>query len=298
MATSFEDHIEQAIKLSLQDAEAREKREKVDGEPIPHLLTQYFSGRVYINPESGLCPESALEGDSIIDICSVALASECDYIYYGTCGEKDHGWGCCYRAAQMLYVFLRESGGLSAENGDAYQFPSIVDLQTVLAEIGRIPQSDIGSNRWIEPPDVAALLHYFGSRPCTEYSVNMNEPGSALLLSTILWDHFEGSPRPSPIVVDDTVCAYTIAGICSTLNENTPGGGDGSSRGSIENHWVLVFDPHAYGTVTLDHFLDGSASSMFGGNNCAPLQPRGAARWCPFALFSESKQWLLALPTL
>jgi hypothetical protein len=63
-------------------------------------------------------------------------------------GADDIGWGCAYRALQTCLSCLQHR--TPAAFPDA-SMPSLLSIQATLADAGQIPQSDVGSHRWIEP---------------------------------------------------------------------------------------------------------------------------------------------------
>eukprot|EP01052_Picozoa_sp_SAG31_P021224 SAG31_NODE_1630_length_7699_cov_36.170921_1_plen_795_part_00 len=117
-------------------------------------------------------------------------------------GLDDRGWGCAYRCLQMQSSALR------------LPVPSIHAIQRELASCGRIATADIGSHKWIEPPDAAAYLlrvHGIRSEELTLHSVG---PHEALVFAGRLWEHFKGPAKSrTPVMIDDGTKAYVICGV-------------------------------------------------------------------------------------
>jgi hypothetical protein len=72
------------------------------------------------------------------------VCTDTDYIHYLCNAEYDYGWGCAYRSLQMLLGCLIKSGALSQLEAP----PSIGELQSELARIGRLSHKDIYSHKW------------------------------------------------------------------------------------------------------------------------------------------------------
>ena len=165
---------------------------------------------------------------------SGAEALVCDprvvFYHYGVNGERDHSWGCSYRCAQMI-----ESCWQNPHEAEAVS--SVADIQKHLGDIEVIPMSDVGTHRWIEPPQVKSYLDsksFGNANEAIEVSV-ANEEQVALLRSRLL-DHF-AEPDALPVMVDDKTCSYIIAGVARSTDDDLA---------------VLVLDPH----YTHPHQLD------------------------------------------
>eukprot|EP01050_Picozoa_sp_SAG11_P004450 SAG11_NODE_284_length_11240_cov_6.333812_11_plen_351_part_00 len=90
----------------------------------------------------------------------------------------DRGWGCAYRCVQMQCSALQ------------LPVPSIVEIQQGLAAAGRLTHAEVGTSKWIEPPDGAAFLRHRHNVQSEELDIRRAGPHDALLLAGRLWDHF------------------------------------------------------------------------------------------------------------
>jgi len=145
---------------------------------------------VVVWPTVGILEEREREGGVVV--------TETDFIHYGCMRDNDGGWGCAYRCLQMIlsnYSLSHSSSSFSSSSSPSsssssfalfpptamaaltdyrtlissspnspphssrwMSLPSIKEIQIVLASLGRIPERDIGSRRWIEPPDAGAYV--------------------------------------------------------------------------------------------------------------------------------------------
>ena len=124
-----------------------------------------------------------------------SLATPTDLIHYECFRDGDGGWGCAYRCLQMILSnLLNTQTSLASPSPSPSPFslsppwysvsaykaiastydspsssphphpsrwemiPSIREIQEVLSSLGRMPTEDIGSSRWIEPPDAGEYL--------------------------------------------------------------------------------------------------------------------------------------------
>jgi hypothetical protein len=89
--------------------------------------------------------------------------------------------------------------------------PTIVDIQRTLAECAphRFAFTDVGSTKWMEPPDAHAYLLAHGV-PSVSLSVNAGTDMVRLL--TLLQSHL--AAYQAPVMIDDVVKAYVIMGVC------------------------------------------------------------------------------------
>ena len=118
-----------------------------------------------------------------------------------------------------------ENAGLERWSG----VPSILEIQCQLAFLGQIPRSDVGSHRWIEPPDAACFFRSLGIAG-SECVVKASNATAMAAFRDALQQHFR--EHGTPVMVDDRVMAYCIVG---------------ASRCSHRGDQVLRFDPHAHG---------------------------------------------------
>jgi hypothetical protein len=176
----------------------------------------------------------------------VMVATETDFFHYTCCGEKDGGWGCAYRCLQMILSNLllasaaasltfRSSPAPSplvnvADSARWHEMPSLNEIQRRLAELGRIAESEIGSTRWIEPPDCAFFLRSFGF-DTTELVYRGKNDKETQRFSELLCTHF--ASHRTPVMIDDSVKAYCLLGI--KLSED---------KAQVSH--VLRFDPHVF----------------------------------------------------
>ena len=271
------------------------------GEPVDSLVSRYFSGAKGVDLATGLRDDA--NGAQVL---SAALASDCDFIHYSCHGEGDTGWGCCYRALQMILTHLLKAGLVDLETvapsrtaadiGRQAWPPRIEEIQrrlvwcaTHLTHKGW-SEKHVGSERWIEPPECAAVVRSLGV-PCDELLFRTTE-GPAETEATLadferrLFQHFSTGPR-TPIVVDDITYAYAVAGICTVVQEEAAAAGEALTL-------LLLFDPHATGRMDLEAFRTGDAAWF---QSTAPPEPKGPARWVPFRrMMLGSKTWMVALP--
>lgn len=271
------------------------------GVPVPSLLKRYFAASYIstLDPTTGLC-------GGPVRVVARACATDCDYVYYGTHGEADFGWGCCYRVLQMLAGALVRRGWLCTPNSKPVSsqvcaheaiFPTIQSIQEALVRVGRLDDDRVGSRDWIEPPDVAAVLRSLGVE-CLESTINGRAALDLAQLDDLLWRHFSDGGPQTPVAIDDKTYTYAITGICEVSAEHATLDMPKYVPPICATHWVCVFDPHARGDITFNDFATGQAHRF---SSASPLRPPGCARWIPFGtLFSSGAGpgcWMVALPT-
>ena len=240
----------------------------------------------------------------------VSVGSDAAFFYYGCCGEADRGWGCAYRCAQTII------SSVSAEQS----VPSINDIQVALSllpdGVTAFGPDKIGSTSWIEPPDVAAYLQASHSIDSVESAVTVSDAEGLEGLCSTLWGHFTGlhaqlaegpASWVAPVMVDDSMFAYTIAGVASTAAVSTaPSDLEGRA---VEHTACLVFDPHvadptAAGAAPTGLTLEAFAASGEGARFTSTAPLPGAdliVRWVSFKdLFVEGARgdtWMVCRPT-
>jgi hypothetical protein len=134
------------------------------------------------------------------------------YLHYDVNGEGDCGWGCAYRCLQCLAWSFT----------DTRRAVPIVELQTALERYGRMRASDIGTKRWIEPPDGRVYLteelsvrtHY--QEVCVMSSTGAVCEAAVARLRAQLWKHFGAEGCRTPWMCDDSIQAFVVAGIAKT----------------------------------------------------------------------------------
>eukprot|EP00750_Incisomonas_marina_P023832 INCI506.2.p1 GENE.INCI506.2~~INCI506.2.p1 ORF type:complete len:408 (+),score=56.78 INCI506.2:364-1587(+) len=237
---------------------------------IKDLASRYFLNVDVIDADTGISPATeatnvvSSKGDNLagnltlVQLTQRALVSSCDYIHYECHGLMDTGWGCCYRALQMVLAHLF---------GDrpAYTLPSITAIQRQLVSLpatlwefptkwteltpSTCPKEQIGSSTWMEPPDAAAFLRGIHGAKCDELTLHdvgrgavgkcqsdggsVNDLGASQLLH--LWrrlgEHFSSRGPKTPVMVDDVSYAYIIAGVA--VGESMPPS-QGQPRGQLD----------------------------------------------------------------
>jgi hypothetical protein len=330
-----------AVDAMLDESIRAQAHDVPPGEPVPALLSQFFSPCDAIDIRTGMpasctttvAARTAATGGSSRRVTHAALAAECSFIHYTCHGEKDAGWGCCYRSLQMCLVEAARQGKVDPSGDptaalaevpglreDGQWPPCIDDIQRILVRHGRFEAKDIGSSRWAEPPDCADVLRAYGVG-VEEMELDGCAEADLAALEARLFAHFGVDGDAMPVVVDDVTCAYAVAGICTveggagvgeekaeTEKETDveigggawggDGGGDAGGDGSAAEETttlVLLFDPHVTGKLDLATFVDGRGPLF---KSTAPVQPRGSARWVPFeGMFWGAQKWMVALPS-
>lgn len=212
----------------------------------------------------------------------VRSATATDFFHYGCLNENDGGWGCAYRCLQMILsnllhhnaalVFRADPASISAgyvEKNVPEQWqmiPSLREIQQELANLGRIQQKDVGSTKWIEPPDCASFLRRWKLR-ADDREYHLIEPETIADLHQRLVEHF--NTHQTPVMIDDRIKAYCIVAV--KLH---------ASEANTVTH-VLRFDPHV--------FIYPTTPGQWG--------PVGV-QWLPFSnVFSKLSKWLVLFPT-
>ena len=125
--------------------------------------------------------------------------------------------------------------------GEEFELPSIRKIQEMLASIGALSADKVGSECWIEPPEVAALMRRKYGVAMEESVHNITSVEGYNAVIALLRSHFS-TKNPSPVMLDDSLCAYIVAGIATFVD------------GSVH---LLLLDPHAKTPVTEEGFLAG-----------------------------------------
>ena len=152
--------------------------------------------------------------------------------------------------------------------------PSILEIQCQLAHIEQIPTRDVGSHRWIEPPDAARFFRSLGIKG-REMVLQAYSSKQLELLTEVLFEHFQ--LHTTPVMIDDRIEAYCLVGIRTvSLRYNrmdSDDDNDEDSESEVQSHEVLRFDPHVY---------HGSS--------------RKGAKWLSFDKAFGRSEWLMYLP--
>lgn len=167
---------------------------------IKDLASRYFSKVDVIDADTGISPATEAthnlspQGDqhvgsslTLVQLTQRSLASSCDYIHYECHGLMDTGWGCCYRALQMVLAHFFN------DQRPEYTLPSITEIQRQLvslpATFWEFPtkwteltlstttcccpaEGKIRSSTWMEPPDAAAFLRGIHGAKCDELTLH------------------------------------------------------------------------------------------------------------------------------
>jgi hypothetical protein len=226
-----DDSLSAAMEASLRWEEERQKAERASLASLPIAnLPVIFGGHA-----------RALLSESLGKACQLHLCvPQVVFYHYGVHSEADFGWGCSYRCAQMLASCASDSSNVAA----------VREIQAQLGRIGAIPESDVGTHRWIEPSHVSQYLASLGlgmGQEVFEYAVGSSSDMQRLRSSLLL--HFDAE-HPLPVMVDDYTYSYIIAGGALVDEEMS----------------VLCFDPHFTKPYTFDDVqrsvkahLDGAA---------------------------------------
>ena len=144
------------------------------------------------------------------------------------------------------------------------EIPRILEIQEILCKVGtKLREKDIGSERWIEPPDASELLENHLKLECgqkrVEAKILVKEIGDYLL------EHFR--KWKTPVMIDDAIKAYILCGV----------------HKSKEGTFVLLFDPHITSNVDKGDYERGFK--------------KGVSWEKVERLFVGQKEWMLAFPT-
>lgn len=244
------------------------------------------------------------------------------YYHYGCGTDVDFGWGCGYRCCQMLmsslgWVSNSDSGAktnFTAGCGGAHTgstgptgpaVPGIQWLQSELAVIGQIPQSDVGSTRWIDPDNVAALLNHLcatvphvAQRRFKTIDYDVADSLARDRLTNHLRDHFQARGTAAvpvlPIMIDDGLKSYCVSGVAES----------GVAGEGME---LLRLDPHSLGWSTFDDYTHVLSPAFSGsGGSVGSLRSKvchHGVEWMPFdavfypTLGRQQQVWTVLWPT-
>ena len=191
----------------------------------------------------------------------VYVSSETDYYHYNCNNENDNCWGCAYRCLQMIVDNMKKQ-----DDSVASKVPKILDIQKVLAQVGcKLTDKDIGSQTWIEPPDLACYLEKELFRKAK--SVRIKASNMLKTFPNQLKKHFE--THKTPVMIDDSIKAYVINGVKFEKNGNVQ---------------VLLFDPHFCQNYVYQDFVNNVAKGVSWKNIST--------------LFDKNIEWMVAFPTL
>mmetsp|Transcript_4621 Transcript_4621/g.6953 ORF Transcript_4621/g.6953 Transcript_4621/m.6953 type:complete len:377 (-) Transcript_4621:146-1276(-) len=238
------------------------------------------------------------------------VATETDYFFYTCLNDNDRGWGCAYRALQqilsnLLLYFQKHKNDACNNQPSLSSFrtkegkrlkgshcvrsketerwdgiPSILEIQHRLWSIGALLPHQVGTSKWIEPKEACMFLRSWGLNAHT-LSFHSNDPRSVQGFKKLLFIHFggeEGKGWRSPLMIDDTIKAYSVLGVGFSPSPFS----SSLSPDSITH--ILRFDPHAVEYPTGDDDVGW----------------RGA-EWMPFErVFPPEKkrtEWFVCFPT-
>lgn len=161
--------------------------------------------------------------------------------------------------------------------------PSLLGIQKVLFDAGAIPESDVGSHRWIEPPEAAVYLESLYGVPCHSADIE-TAPDTLAALAATMWRHF--ASHHTAMMVDDSVKAYAVGGVAQVAADEDPDvravDGDPGAPLSLDRMHVLLLDPHVCDEIPTAAFTARTG--------------RGAG-WVPFSkLFAASARWMYICP--
>jgi hypothetical protein len=257
-----------------------------------------------------------VEGQAPVIGCAVATTT----LYHYGCGiDADFGWGCGYRCCQILLSAVgwknivvaapvrgtklsdvpRPTGAQhgprprprSPHSPNAHLdaeatvdvVPEIEALQTILVGLGRGSPNDVGSERWIEPPDVAAILNHLtvdGQQldgHSTRFASIDYDTATAVTraeLAERLRCHFHpnnstgelngegGGAVVLPIMIDNGLAAYCICGVSCPPPSSprslhaTPSSRPSPRPTADQKMFLLRYDPHAVGMATVQDYTN------------------------------------------
>jgi hypothetical protein len=203
-------------------------------------------------------------------------SSATDYFHYDCFHETDIGWGCAYRVLQSILSCINRK---IDKNYNHSSVPSLYQIQLNLVKIQLFQDKDIGSNKWLEPPDIAQYLekcHGIKSDEGVFYNpLNKpnNKPETTILyqdfkvLEEKIENHF--STYSTPIMYDDSIYAYSLVGIRKNEKNESE---------------VLRFDPHN----TIYEPFENYQKKL--------VNPRGGVKWMRIEQAFSSSRYMLAFP--
>ncbi|KAK2163642.1 hypothetical protein NP493_1452g00029 [Ridgeia piscesae] len=174
-----------------------------------------------------------------------------DYMYYhsGCDGIDDRGWGCGYRALQILCSWIQDK-----QIHDDYitrPVPTISEIQGGLVKMEDKPSNFCGSKSWIGSVEVALAIDYYYNVACRILHVRNGEALEDHKEKII--NHFRRNSSPVMVGGDADTAAKVLLGIC----END------------KSVYFLLLDPHYYGetptkdTLVSQHLLEWRPLSSF-----------------------------------
>eukprot|EP01080_Neovahlkampfia_damariscottae_P008656 gene8656-603_t len=209
------------------------------------------------------------------------VCTKTDYFHYDSCNETDQGWGCAYRVLQSILSNLYYKQKKETKN-TGHIIPSIYEIQLQLEKIKLFKKKDVGSNKWIEPPEIALYLQSL-SINCDE-AVFYNPLNKQELkkestkiyhnfeeLITKFYSHFE--KNKTPIIFDDSIYAYSLVGI----------------RRNKDEFQVLRFDPHNFDHENFESYKKSVESKQ---------RSIGGVKWIKIEQCFSSSRWMLAFPQI
>ncbi len=233
-----------------------------------------------IHPVSGLVPMFSKRLGISAGTVVVRTATDTDFWYYNCGGEMDTGWGCTYRAIQMVVSNLLIRSGKPKQSP-----PSLRAIQETLSRCypDRYPvKTTVGSRLWLEPPDARRFFEAGAGVTGRDATYNVTSDAKALsALWVDAWDHFH--THRTPVIFDDKVKTYAVLGVGYRSDQK----------------FVLVFDPHVYSSKSLNfgmfvrsegqcvewkrletHFKNGTWMALFPRAKPEPRRRAAAAAKC------------------
>jgi hypothetical protein len=203
-------------------------------------------------------------------------SSSTDYFHYNCFHETDIGWGCAYRVLQSILSCINR------KKDEFYKYssiPSLYQIQLNLVKFQLFQDKDIGSNKWLEPPDIAKYLQKcHGIKSDEGVFYNPLNKQNLIPETTKLYFDFKTLEEKiekhfhdysTPIMFDDTIYAYSLVGIRKNENNETQ---------------VLRFDPHNTIYEPFENYQKKLGKS------------RGGVKWMRIEHAFSSSRYMLAFP--
>ncbi|PFH34920.1 peptidase family c78 protein [Besnoitia besnoiti] len=163
-----------------------------------------------------------------------------DAVYYHYCqdGERDEGWGCCYRSLQLVISWYR------LQHFTQKPVPSIGDIQRLLKKFDMAHENlEIGSKTWIGTVEGSYILNWHLHVPCK--MLHLGNASDLPSHAETLREHFDVVGSPVMMGVGDY--AYTMLGIAFDAQSGEAAfliadphypGDDGDLEKILDKGWV------------------------------------------------------------